>query len=73
MHRKRLGIADGLNDQVHAYLMERLAVCAAGFLVQQRLSTLFLGRAPLNPELGALLDEMQADIRSEYRVGAAHE
>jgi len=46
-----------------------LAVCAAGFLIEQNLSGRLMSKDAIHGEVGQMIDQMQAEMKREYRYG----
>ncbi|MCW1977073.1 hypothetical protein [Xanthomonas campestris] len=69
--RSHLANSKNLAKSAVAHVHKRLAVCASGFLIQQPLSQRLMSTAPLNEDIGSMVDMMQADMQREYGYEAA--
>ncbi|WIX26600.1 hypothetical protein PUV44_08545 [Xanthomonas arboricola pv. corylina] len=69
--KSHLAAAMWLTDEAVQHVHKRLAVCASGFLIQQPLSQRLMSTAPLNEDIGTMIDMMQSDMQREYGYEAA--
>ncbi|KXU93836.1 hypothetical protein AB839_15600 [Stenotrophomonas sp. DDT-1] len=67
--KSHLAVADNIDAAARAHVHRRLAVCAAGFLIEQDLSSRLMSTQPLNADIGRMMDDMQADMKREYGYG----
>ena len=69
--KRHLFASKCLTESAIRHVHKRLAVCASGFLIQQPLSHRLMAIAPLNEDIGAMIDMMQSDMLREYGCGEA--
>ncbi|MGS0537846.1 hypothetical protein ACQEPV_002920 [Xanthomonas oryzae pv. oryzicola] len=69
--RSHLANAKDLSESAVEHVHKRLAVCASGFLIQQPLSQRLMSTAPLNEDIGSMVDLMQLDMQRQYGYEAA--
>ena len=67
--KSHLNTTDDISEQARNHIHKRLAVCAAGFLIEQPLSGRIMTHRPLNHDIGTMIDEMQNDMKREYNYG----
>lgn len=68
--RSHLATAEDLSGAATEHVHRRLSVCAAGFLIEQRLSARLMTSSPINNDLGEMIDRMQTEMKREYAYGA---
>jgi hypothetical protein len=67
--KRHLEISPGLGEAAKRHVQRRLAVCAAGFLIEQDLSGRLMTKDAINGEVGQMIDQMQAEMKRQYRYG----
>jgi len=68
--RSHLASAEDLSGAANTYVQRRLSVCAAGFLIEQRLSARMMTSSPINRDIGEMMDRMQVEMKRQYAYGA---
>lgn len=67
--KRHLEISPDLGEAAKRHVQRRLAVCAAGFLIEQNLSGRLMSKDAIHGEVGQMIDHMQAEMKREYRYG----
>lgn len=67
--KRHLEISPDLGETAKRHVQRRLAVCAAGFLIEQDLSGRLMSKDAINGEVGQMIDQMQAEMKRQYRYG----
>lgn len=58
-----------LSVEAEKHIRSRLSVCAAGFLIEQKLSSRVMVMGGVNSDIGQMIDQMQDCMKLQYRYG----
>ncbi|XQA62701.1 hypothetical protein ACM9XD_04900 [Xanthomonas sacchari] len=64
--KRHLEMESCTDKSARSHIHKRLAVCAAGFLIEQPLSENIMSSKRLNRDIAAMIDTLQIDMKREY-------
>lgn len=67
--KNHLESSPGISAEAETHIRNRLSVCAAGFLIEQKLSSRVMVMGGVNSDIGQMIDQMQECMKLQYRYG----